>query len=750
MQAGSSTYGKAVARDKVADPAEVVLLPHCPDGRIPGSLSAVAMKALAVPSGERHASVADVIADIEAFQRGFATSAEEIGALGQLALFVKRHKGISVAAGIALLLIISLSAGFIIKVNSEKQAALASDKTAREEAANAREAERVAQTESARALAALAKAEMGLAEQEYERGNVYEAERLVEGIQPANRSSNWQFLRNNIFQRQVRFTGLRNVSINYPLYRHRFTAGKDGARNNLHLLDVRGARSMWSFPESITQHDIHPQGDQVACLTEDLEIIIRDLETRKELNRFKISEKPEQIRLSPKGKFLLTVDKEKATLYESQQGKALWVKKEDWIGGAFNPDRDEVGLWKQRVWGGQLKVTVSLCDARSGKQSRRVENSTEDLRSEGNPHSAGQGKGLHFHSDNKGITVMVWNRAFTWLFTDKGHHLTGKPILRHGSQWDVSPNGACILARDGQQILLLNTLTGKVIRSIHGKRDGTQDIWSLRFHPNGQTISFTQNWKHITTATGIAKPVLTAKIKRWPYSYGPMAFNKDESRLFIGDDVDLQSWTIPDLDPSAKFEFKRQGGHQSVNGLLVHPKTGELYGHWRGQLQDWLIIDPKTAKQKKQIPLKDLNGIPLQFSRDGTKVLVRAGENSGAHVRLHANDGELLFKIPADQNPFHDYAVFCHNDERIATGVPIEGNPFSGISFWDWRNSKRVLEIPVEKNGQHPIHGGCARRPAHRHRNTQWMDPDMERGNGRTGPCLSGPLEIGHPNRVVS
>ena len=50
-------------------------LPHCPGGRVPEALSAVAMKALQVDPARRYQSVAHLQADLAAYQNGFATSA---------------------------------------------------------------------------------------------------------------------------------------------------------------------------------------------------------------------------------------------------------------------------------------------------------------------------------------------------------------------------------------------------------------------------------------------------------------------------------------------------------------------------------------------------------------------------------------------------------------------------------------------------------------------------------------------------
>ena len=95
-------------------------LPHCPDGRVPEALSAVAMKALQVEPARRYHSVAYLQADLAAYQNGFATSAEEAGVLKQLQLLILRHKIIAAATLLALL----LSAGFMAKVMASERRAV--------------------------------------------------------------------------------------------------------------------------------------------------------------------------------------------------------------------------------------------------------------------------------------------------------------------------------------------------------------------------------------------------------------------------------------------------------------------------------------------------------------------------------------------------------------------------------------------------------------------------------------------------
>jgi len=76
---------------------------------IPPALAAVTMKALSVAREARYQNVAAFSADIEAYQNGFATSAENAGAWKQFTLLIKRHKATSI--GIAAVLLVSVTLG---------------------------------------------------------------------------------------------------------------------------------------------------------------------------------------------------------------------------------------------------------------------------------------------------------------------------------------------------------------------------------------------------------------------------------------------------------------------------------------------------------------------------------------------------------------------------------------------------------------------------------------------------------------
>ena len=76
---------------------------------IPDSLAAVCRKAMALDPAARYQSVPALQAEIQAFQNGFATSAEKAGAWRQLTLLVRRKKAASI--GIAAVLLVGATFG---------------------------------------------------------------------------------------------------------------------------------------------------------------------------------------------------------------------------------------------------------------------------------------------------------------------------------------------------------------------------------------------------------------------------------------------------------------------------------------------------------------------------------------------------------------------------------------------------------------------------------------------------------------
>lgn len=156
-----------------AETARIQALPHCPGGRVPAALSAVTMRALAVEKTRRYATVAALAADLEAYQRGFATSAEAAGMFKQLVLLVRRHRqGFAVGAA-AWLIITALAVWFVIDLR-------ASERQARWE----KEAER----------RALAKAQTALADSAFRNTDLPGMLQALEACPPDLRDQGWRYL----------------------------------------------------------------------------------------------------------------------------------------------------------------------------------------------------------------------------------------------------------------------------------------------------------------------------------------------------------------------------------------------------------------------------------------------------------------------------------------------------------------------------------------------------------------------------
>ncbi len=144
---GRKATGTVKVGEKTFPQPPLIPLRHCPGGRIPESLGAVAMKALALRREDRYQTVPEFQKDIEAYQGGFATRAEHASAWRQLALLIKRHKKEFALAAVALLVLLATVTGFLVKVTKEKNRAEVNEQRAETEKARAQtERDRVEKT----------------------------------------------------------------------------------------------------------------------------------------------------------------------------------------------------------------------------------------------------------------------------------------------------------------------------------------------------------------------------------------------------------------------------------------------------------------------------------------------------------------------------------------------------------------------------------------------------------------------------
>ncbi len=205
-----NTMATATARPAegaVADARKVTGLPHCPEGKVPASLSAMTMRAMAFKPADRYASVAKLVADIEAYQGGFATSAEQVSALGQFVLLMKRHKGVTLAALAAFAVIAVLTGLFVLSLQSKEREATRAADRAMDEMEKSLRAEKEAR-------AATAQAQIALAEAAFRSGDYPGMVQALDACPPDKRDQSWAYLsaKREASLGSLRVPGFENLS----------------------------------------------------------------------------------------------------------------------------------------------------------------------------------------------------------------------------------------------------------------------------------------------------------------------------------------------------------------------------------------------------------------------------------------------------------------------------------------------------------------------------------------------------------
>ncbi|MDP1589977.1 MAG: WD40 repeat domain-containing serine/threonine-protein kinase [Prosthecobacter sp.] len=171
---------KPTVKGEVLEAKKITPLPHMPVGRVPPALSAVVMKALTLDKTQRYQDVAAFSADVEAYQGGFATSAENAGLAKQLVLLIKRHRGAFSTAAAAWLLITTLAVWFVLNLRAKEQRAVAGESSAMQKAEETRRA--------------LAGAQIALAESAYREHDSAKMQAALHTVPGDLRDTNWSYL----------------------------------------------------------------------------------------------------------------------------------------------------------------------------------------------------------------------------------------------------------------------------------------------------------------------------------------------------------------------------------------------------------------------------------------------------------------------------------------------------------------------------------------------------------------------------
>jgi len=301
---------------------------------VPEALRAVTHKALAREKERRYQSVEAFAADIEAYQNGFATSAETAGIVRHLVLLVRRHR---IASGFAAALLAG-AVGFTLRLAASERRAVANEGRARESEARARES--------------AARAQIALAEAAEQNLNAQGTRTALDGVDDDLKNQEWRYLKGA--SNSAAWTREIN-SAEYPaLVPNPEDSGvllglhRDGVMRSINLKsnftkdickieDARLLRFMYGLA-------ISSDGQTAAITTLNAEknvpgknsfqIHLVHLEDGKRvpLNASPPGNGPRDMAFSPDGKFLMErYGNGQATLYDTQSRAVLWSKTENWF-----------------------------------------------------------------------------------------------------------------------------------------------------------------------------------------------------------------------------------------------------------------------------------------------------------------------------------------------------------------------------------------------------------------------------------
>ena len=337
---GSST--SLEPQGAVLEAAKIKPLPHIPGGRVPAALSAVVMKALRLDKTRRYQSVAALTADVAAYQGGFATAAEEAGALVQLMLLMRRHQ--AVTASLAVLLLLSVS--FVLKLMSSEREAKRLEGIAQ---TNERQAN--AQKETTRQ--ALAKTALALAEAALQDGNGLAMQAALQQVPTDLRDTTWSYLFAQSDTSSARVsTGAAELQgvAGHPRRPGVFAvADTDGkitlleVRTGMRLLEFRPDLQLAPASHLAMRLAFSPDGERLAVGHKGGSggIVIHSARDGSRLTGW-TAPMTERLEFSPDGQALLQLVREKTSLqvWDSTTGQLRWdyVPAGGHVHGAFTPE----------------------------------------------------------------------------------------------------------------------------------------------------------------------------------------------------------------------------------------------------------------------------------------------------------------------------------------------------------------------------------------------------------------------------
>ncbi|GDY22261.1 hypothetical protein LBMAG56_36080 [Verrucomicrobiota bacterium] len=405
--AGSSQSG---AVGGILKPAQIRPLPHLPGGRVPAALSAVVMKALQVDKEQRYPSVPALVAEMAAYQGGFATAAEHASALTQLLLLLLRHR--TVTASLAVLLLFGV--GFVLKLMSSEERAVTG-----EQRANASATVAVMEKEAARH--SLARAEIALAEAAFRNSDLIGMVKALDDCPPDLRDHNWRYL----------------------------SAKRDASQGRFVVSGFEKTSDVQAVP-------CHPGQFALADLNGNIGVV--EVATRKVLRTIPTGfHGGIRLAVSGDGRRLLAFGDQTARLYETATGTLLNTLPRNWDSvteiALDQTGRQAAVIARKKISKGVTDNKLSVVDTDSGVVRWTAPGGA--LRN-----------GARFHHDDARLGVIGWDAKTYEVFdAHDGTIISSLPLPAPPVALAVSPDGKLVALGllDGA-LALLDAATGRELR----------------------------------------------------------------------------------------------------------------------------------------------------------------------------------------------------------------------------------------------------------------------------------------------
>lgn len=675
----SSGTVKPEAKGERLEARKIKPLPHIPGGRVPLALSAVVMQALRLDKALRYQTVSALSADIEKYQGGFATSAENAGVMKQLSLLIQRNKGIFTTAAAAWLLIACLAVWFVANLRAKEQRAIVGEKIASIEAARAAKAE-------VEARQALAKSQLDLAEKEFHLGKFVEAEKIMEETPEKFRDANWRFLHTHSrdFISQLRLPGGGfGFGTQFLPQGDRFAARwwmGPSKIAGVGIFSLTGQRIGDFLPQSEyypLSFGVDREGGRVAQAVTANEIAVWDLATSRVLHRWATEIlKIEHVLLSPDGSTVLVVGGQQIIAYDAEAGVPRWTQAVHGALPAFSPDGGTVAILAAREG---LDLRIQLLDTITGEVHNTLKASAD------HPTKTT----LQFNQAGSqlacigGDEVILWNPRTAQKIG--ALHFPGETVNQ------LTPRGDSVATSRDSRIRLWDTKTGRLLRSLNGAR---AKVLGIAFSPDGRMLISTH--RSIEDGGTYVWPTRlteeTATIVPAGAEGRCVLFSADGSRVYAVAAGNGGAWEP--LTGKQKWKTLRKGAGD-IRDLAIQPADGSILFIEQGGRKSFTRMSPKGNL------LEDF-GISgessLSFNRSGEFLLtVEQAFNStdpgqGFTVQEYST-GTMLRKIKFEKHG-QPFATFCLEDAAVATAALI-----GGITVWDWRAGTPLRQIDALQTG---------------------------------------------------